>query len=54
MSTKRIISLGSGFGEVKWAEALREELPLDQAEVVHFSRENPSRLQPASTFCATR
>jgi hypothetical protein len=47
MSAKRIIILGSGFCRVKWAEALGEELPLDQA-VVQFSRENPSRRQPAT------
>jgi NADH dehydrogenase len=41
MSTKRIIILGGGFGAVKCAETLRDELPLDQAEVVPFSRENP-------------
>ena len=29
MSTKRIIILGSGFGRVKCAETLRDELPLD-------------------------
>jgi hypothetical protein len=42
MSIKRIII------SVAWAEALREELPLDQAEVVHFSRENPAGRQPAT------
>jgi hypothetical protein len=44
MITKCII-LGGGFGEAKYAETLRDELPLDQADLVHFSRENPSRLQ---------
>jgi hypothetical protein len=48
MSTKRIIGLGSGFSRAKQAEALRDELPLGQADVVQFRRETPSRLQPAT------
>ncbi len=33
MSTKRIIILGGGFGGVKWAEMLRDELPLGCQEL---------------------
>jgi hypothetical protein len=40
MNTKRIIILDSGFDGVKCADTLREELALDQAEVVHLSCED--------------
>ena len=33
MSTKRIIILGGGFGGVKWAVMLRDELPLSYQEL---------------------
>jgi hypothetical protein len=33
---------------VKYAETLRDELPLVHVEMVHFSCENPSRLPPTA------
>jgi hypothetical protein len=40
MSTKCIIILNGGFGEVKGAEMQHNDLPLEHVEVVHFIREN--------------
>jgi NADH:quinone reductase (non-electrogenic) len=40
MSKARIIVLGGGFGGVKCAETLSQDLRSDQAEVVLFNREN--------------
>ena len=50
MSTKRIIILGGGFGEVKCAETLRDELPLDQAEAVPARGASDSPLPPPLCF----